>query len=106
MARALAHIEKIHNITPIEGADFIELVHIKGWQCVAVKGEFQEGDLAVYIEIDSKVPEKEVFEFLRNKQFKIKTQKFRGALSQGIALPLSKFPKLKRHMWVWTLRKL
>ena len=95
MARALAHIEKIHNITPIEGADFIELVHVLGWQCVAVKGEFQEGDWAVYIEIDSKVPETEVFEFLRNKQFKIKTQKFRGALSQGIALPLSKFPQIK-----------
>ena len=96
MARALAHIEKIHDIAPIEGADFIELVHVKGWQCVAIKGEFQEGDLAVYIEIDSKVPETEVFEFLRNKQFKIKTQKFRGALSQGIALPLSKFPQIKK----------
>ena len=34
MARALAHIEKIHNITPIEGADFIELVHVLGWQCI------------------------------------------------------------------------
>lgn len=95
MARALAHIEKVHSITPIEGADFIELVHVLGWQCVAVKGEFQEGDWAVYIEIDSRVPETEVFEFLRNKQFKIKTQKFRGALSQGIALPLSKFPQIK-----------
>lgn len=95
MARALAHIERVHSITPIEGADFIELVHVLGWQCVAVKGEFEEGDLAVYIEIDSKVPETEVFEFLRNKQFKVKTQKFRGALSQGLALPLSKFPQLK-----------
>ena len=98
MGRALAHIEKIHNIQPIEGADRIELVHVKGWQCVAVKGEFNEGDLAVYIEIDSKVPETEPFEFLRNKQFKIKTQKFRGALSQGIALPLSKFPQIKNAM--------
>ena len=96
MARALAHIEKIHNIRPIAGADRIELVHALGWQLIAKKGEFSEGDLAVYIEIDSKVPENDSrYEFLAQKHYKIKTMKMRGALSQGIALPLSMFPEIK-----------
>lgn len=88
--RALAHIELIHDIQPIVGADNIEMVHVLGWGCIAKKQEFQDGDKCVYIEIDSKVPETECFEFLRNKGFKIKTMKLGkfNVISQGIALPL------------------
>lgn len=88
--RALAHIELIHDIQPIIGADNIEMVHVLGWGCIAKKQEFKDGDKCVYIEIDSKVPETECFEFLRNKGFKIKTMKLGkfGVISQGIALPL------------------
>lgn len=97
--RHLASIQKIHSITPIEGADRIELVHVLGWQCVANKGQFNEGDLAVYFEVDSFLPIREEFEFLRTSSFKhsellgdgfkLRTQKFRGALSQGLVLPVS-----------------
>lgn len=55
--RALAHIEKIEWIKPIEGADNIELIGVLGWVCIAKKQEFKVGDKAVYIEIDSKCPE-------------------------------------------------
>ena len=92
-ARALAHVEKIAWIKPIDGADNIELVGVLGWVCIAKIGEFQAGDWCVYIEIDSKVPEKEWSEFLRPKHFKIKTMKLGKfkVISQGIALPLSIF---------------
>lgn len=89
--RALAHIEKI------EGANNIELIGVLGWVCVAKKGEFQTGDLAIYIEIDSKCPENdERFEFLTNKKYKVKTMKLGKfkVISQGLALPLSLFPEL------------
>ena len=90
--RALAHIELVHDIEPIEGADFIELVHCLGWQCVANKGEFKEGDKCVYIEIDSKVDTtKPVFEFMAKRDGKVKTIKLKGKLSQGLALALDKF---------------
>ena len=90
--RALAHIELVHDISPIEGADFIELVHCLGWQCVANKGEFKEGDKCVYIEIDSKVDTtKPVFEFMAKRDGKVKTIKLKGKLSQGLALALDKF---------------
>lgn len=95
--RALAHVEKIEWIKPIEGADNIELIGVLGWVCVAKKGEFQIGDLAVYIEIDSKCPENdERFEFLANKKYKVKTMKLGKfkVISQGLALPLSLFPEL------------
>ena len=91
--RSLAHVEKVAWIKPIEGADNIELIGVLGWTCIAKIGEFKEGDLCVYIEIDSKVPEKEWSEFLRSKKFKIKTMKLGKfkVISQGLALPLDKF---------------
>ena len=90
--RALAHIERVHDIQPIPNADKIELVHVLGWALVASKGEFKEGDLCVYIEIDSKVPDNlEVFAFLENRNYKVKTIKLRGQISQGLALSLDKF---------------
>lgn len=96
--RALAHVEKIEWIRPIEGADNIELIGVLGWVCIAKKGEFNVGDMAVYIEIDSKCPETdERFAFLTNKKFKVKTMKLGKfkVISQGLALPLSLFPELQ-----------
>ena len=95
--RALAHIQEVHDIQPIEDADNIELVHVLGWTLIAKKGEFKDSDLAVYIEIDSKVPDTdERFAFLQSKKFKVKTYKLGkfGVVSQGLALPLSLFPEL------------
>ena len=91
--RSLAHVERISWVKPIEGADNIELIGVLGWACIAKIGEFKENDLCVYIEIDSKVPEKEWSEFLRRKHFKIKTMKLGkfNVISQGLALPIDIF---------------
>lgn len=91
--RALAHIEEISNIRFIEGADNIEQCNVLGWKLICKKGEFSAGDKCVYIEIDSKVPETEEFEFLRSKGFKVKTMKLSkfGVISQGLALPANLF---------------
>lgn len=98
--RKLATVRRISELLPIEGADAIELARIDGWQCVAKKGEFAQGDLCVYFEIDSFLPAVERFEFLRKSSFKrmgeqegfrIKTIKLRGQLSQGLALPINLF---------------
>ena len=55
--RKLATIARILDIQPIEGADNIEKVFVRGWQCVAKKGEYQKGDLCVYVEVDSIMPD-------------------------------------------------
>ena len=91
--RKLAHIERVTNIRPIEGADRIEQVNVLGWNVVIKKGEFKEGDKCVYIEIDSICPDKPHFEFLRDRNFKVKTIKLKGVVSQGLILPLSILPK-------------
>ncbi len=97
--RKLASVRVVNAIIPIEGADAIELVRIDGWQCVVKKGTFKVGDLGVYFEIDSFLPETDPrFRFLKNpitfedvRGFRIKTMKLRGALSQGLFLPLAEF---------------
>lgn len=94
--RALAYIQHVTNIRPIDGADNIEQCNVLGWNLICQKGEFHEGDPCVYIEIDSKVPEREEFEFLRAKGFKVKTMKLGkfNCISQGLAMPQSAFKEL------------
>ena len=101
--RKLASVQYVHHITPIEGADRIECVHVLGWQCVTNKGQFKVGDYCVYMEVDSFFPICEQFEFLRKSSYKkseilgegfrLKTQKFRGQISQGLVQPLSILPE-------------
>ena len=94
--RALAYIQHVTNIRPIDGADNIEQCNVLGWNLICKKGEFHEGDPCVYIEIDSKVPDREEFEFLRAKGFKVKTMKLGkfNCISQGLAMPQSAFKEL------------
>ena len=79
--RNLASIKVVSKLMPIEGKDRIELAIIDGWQVIVKKGEFQEGAKCVYVEIDSVLPEKPEFEFLRSKNFRIKTIKMGGVIS-------------------------
>ncbi|TXT66477.1 MAG: RNA ligase [Promethearchaeota archaeon] len=95
--RKLASIQKIRKIEPIPNADRLELAHILGWKVVIKKGEFKEGDLVVYIEVDSVLPERPEFEFLSDYGFRIRTVKLRGQISQGIAFPLSILPRDKEY---------
>lgn len=87
--RALAHIEVITDLRPIDGADKIEVAQVLGWECVVQKGEFKVGQPVIYVEVDSVMPEKPEFEFLRDRKFRIRTIKLRGQVSQGLLLPLS-----------------
>lgn len=96
--RKLASIQRIGAVLPIKEADSIEIVMVNSWKVVTKKGEFKEGDLCVYFEIDSFLPVKEEFEFLRKSSYKkmgdaegfrLRTIKLRQELSQGLCLPIS-----------------
>jgi hypothetical protein len=91
----LASVQRIKDITPIEGADAVDLAFILGWQVVVKKGEFQVGDLVCYIQIDTVAPDTEQFEFLRERKFRIRTIKLRKKLSQGLIIPLPTIPLRK-----------
>ena len=84
----LASVQKILNITPIEGADSIETAHVLGWQVVVKKNEYKIGDLCTYIQIDTIVPDKPEFEFLRDRNFRVRTIKLRKQISQGLIVPV------------------
>jgi RNA ligase (TIGR02306 family) len=102
MERKLATIRKITDIRPIEGADKIEMATVGGWNVVVAKDvEHKVGNNVVYCEIDSFLPIKEEFEFLRKSSYKkmgdqegfrLKTIRLRGQLSQGLILPISVVP--------------
>jgi len=86
MGRKLASIQKIWKVEPIEGADRIELVSVLGWKCVSKKGEFKEGDLCVYFEVDAFLPVCEKFEFLRSSCYKKNELMGEGFLLKTIAV--------------------
>jgi len=46
--RALATIETILKVKPIKDADNIEMVQVRGWECVAKKDTFKEGDPCLF----------------------------------------------------------
>lgn len=102
MERKLATVRKIKEIRPIEGADMIELAIVDGWNVVVAKNVGHKvGDKVVYCEIDSFLPIREEFEFLRKSSYKkmadqegfrLKTIKLRGQVSQGLLLPMSVLP--------------
>lgn len=99
MERKLASIRRISDIRPIDGADKIELATVGGWNVVVGKDVGHKvGDMVVYCEVDSFLPIKEQFEFLRKNSYKkmldqegfrLRTIKLRGQISQGLILPLA-----------------
>ena len=102
MERKLASVRKISDLSPIEGADKIEVATIDGWKVVVAKDvNHKVGDLVVYCEVDSFLPIREEFEFLRKSShkkmgdqegFRLKTIRLRGQLSQGLILPIHILP--------------
>jgi RNA ligase (TIGR02306 family) len=94
MERKLATVQRIDEINPIPDADNIEVASIKGWKVVIRKGEFKVGDLCVYIEIDSILPDWPEFAFLKDKNvptrpIRLRTARLRKQISQGLALSLN-----------------
>lgn len=90
--RKLASIQMIKSLETIQGADAIEKATVLGWQLVVKKGDFKPGDLCVYCEIDSLMPDRNEFLFLKPRGMRIKTIRLRGQVSQGICFPLSILP--------------
>lgn len=94
-ARELAYVVKVDDIRPIAGRDRVECAVVGGWTIMVCKDQFKPGDLGIYFEIDSQVPEKEPFMFLEAKHFKIKTQKYKTPdgqfWSQGLLMHAEDF---------------
>lgn len=84
--RELAYLITVDAIEPIPGKDRVECAVVGGWRTMTKKGQFKPGSIGIYIEIDSKTPEKEPFDFLEKYHYKVKTQKFKTFYSQGLLM--------------------
>jgi RNA ligase (TIGR02306 family) len=95
--RRLITLREIEDISPIAGADRVEVCTVGGWKVVTKKGEFQPGDLCFYIEIDSLLDtSRPEFSFLAKENkthHRLKTVKLKGQISEGLLLPLSSCPQ-------------
>lgn len=90
----LAEIQTINEITPIEGADRIELAKVQGWQSVVQRGQYSVGDRIVFIPIDTVLQPSVWNSHLHDKEdptkpIMVRSVKLRGVYSQGLIFPLS-----------------
>ena len=106
MARKLVTFRVIEAVKEHTNADRLELVSIGGWQCISKKGDFKPGEMCIFFEIDSLLPIRPEFEFLRQysyvqkewlkdlvpngEGFRLKTVKLRQEISQGLVIPIPK----------------
>lgn len=107
MTRKLVTVRKIDDIQSIEGADLIVKATVDGWNIVVKKDEFSVGDYCVMFEIDSFLPiDDDRYEFLKKSSYKkmngqeglrLKTVKLRGVVSQGLVLPVDRFPEIQEY---------
>lgn len=101
--RKLASIREISEVSDIvftntdgeqETAQNIVRVKVDGWQLVTQRNNgFKPGDKVVYFEIDSLLPsDNPEFAFLEKYNYRLKTIKLKGQISQGLVMPLSILP--------------
>jgi tRNA-binding EMAP/Myf-like protein len=101
----IAELEKHPN------ADSLSIVRIGGYQVVVKTENYEVGDLAIYIQPDSVVPELRQFAFLWDdniypagevpeRKRRITARRFRKEWSEGLLLPAKDFPKDQFGSWL------
>ncbi len=97
-----ANIVKIGPVTAHPNADKLELTQVGGYQMVIGKGQFKEGDLAVFVQPDCVVPQTEPFKFIwqdhvgidgtvPESRRRVIPRRFRKEWSEGLLMPISEF---------------
>ena len=84
------HVEVVR-IGPVEkhpNADTLSITQVwGGYPAIFRTGDFAEGDLAVYVPVDSIVPDAERWKFLDGNR-RIKAKRLRGVFSMGLLTPI------------------
>lgn len=90
--RELCYLVKVDGIKELPGYDRVETAIVGGWKCIVPKGQFHEGSLGIYFEIDSLVDAgNPVFNFMEKRNYKVKTQKMCKSISQGLLMSPADF---------------
>lgn len=89
MSEWLVEVVKLGAVRKHPNADSLSMTDVHdGYPVVFRTGEFKEGDVAVYVPVDSIVPDDPAYAFLQGKR-RIKARKIRGEYSQGLLLQVS-----------------
>lgn len=95
MSSLLVEYVTVEEVNLHPNADRLEIVPVKGWQCIIQKGQFNVGDKALFVPIDAVPPawmvDKYGLEYLKNGS-RVRTVRLRGEISQGLLLTLEHLP--------------
>lgn len=80
----LASIERVKDVQDHPNADKLDIVKVLGYSCIVKKGEYKVGDLVVFIQPDTVLPDEHWAEFYKSKSKRVKAIKLRGEWSFGI----------------------
>ncbi|KAK8045444.1 hypothetical protein PG993_005468 [Apiospora rasikravindrae] len=106
-ARKLVSVRRIADIQPVKGNRHVEVAKVDGWSVVVLKEEYHVGQLVVYFEVDSFLPNTEerfweycqphkVQEYNGQCGYVVKTFMKHGRVSQGIVFSLYLFPEIQK----------
>jgi len=92
MSSLIVEVCKIDKVSSHPNGDYLEIAHIKGWNCIVRKDQYKKGDKIVYIPPDSILPV-ELAERLGVRNYlagsnkdRVKCAKLRGEMSEGLVI--------------------
>lgn len=86
----IATIEKISTVRAHPNADRLDLVTVLGYQCVTARDQFRPGQLILFIQPDSVLPEDQSWAqpYLKYARPRVRAIKIRDQWSEGLIVPL------------------
>lgn len=87
MNKNLATFQIISDIKPVPQADNIEKIIIKNTEVICKKGLYKIGDKIILYTLGAVVPEKDIYEELKNHYYQVRRISFKGEYSNGYILP-------------------
>jgi RNA ligase (TIGR02306 family) len=80
----LASIQKVVSVEKHPNADLLDITQVLNYKCITKRDQFKVGDLAIFIEPDSVLPDKPWATFYNSKSNRVKAIRLRGEWSFGI----------------------
>ena len=80
----LASIETIKSVVNHPNADSLDIASVLGYQVIVKRGQYKDGDLCVFIQPDTVLPDAPWTAFYKAKSNRVRAIKLRGAFSEGI----------------------
>lgn len=91
MSKLIVEACKIEKVENHPNADRLDIVTVKGWNCIVGRNQYKVGDIVIYCPPDSVIPDdiidKHNLEYLK-KNGRVGTVKLRGYISQGLILDI------------------